>query len=248
MLRFSRFEALIDFFSWPILDVLTGGGIGLMLSQKEPAQNMLVVTLVSIMFARVFLYTYFDIALNFLYEINSTNLINLFASPLTFGEWLTATMASGAITSIILIACVTTIAKIIFNVNLLIGGPVLLLLLLPLLLCGWALGYIATMILMVLGAHGQRIERIIGWVLMPFLGIYYSIDIMPLWVQAVSFWIPMSHIFKVLRIYMMEHTILYQNLIYGYSFSLLFFLSTGIACYMMFERARNQGLATLEKA
>lgn len=246
MLRFFKIETLIDFTFWPILDILLWGGVGAVLSGNN--SQMLAVTLTSVMLMRSFLYGYFDVSINFLHEILSSNIINLFASPLTFKEWLISAMLSGLVTAAAVFTFITFVVWCVFGIFLLATGPILLVFLLPLLICSWAIGCIAVCVLTQLGAQGQRMERIIGWVFVPFMGVYYKLEVLPIWVQKISLFVPMSYIFNALRQYMLENIIAYKELLIGYAGSIIYFACGYIVCQLVFAQARRKGLATLESA
>ena len=98
----------------------------------------------------------------------------------------------------------TAVARILFGIALMSAGPGLIIFVIPLLISGWAIAHITIVVLMIFGVHAQRLAWVIGWLFVPFSGVYYSLDIMPVWMQNISTVVPMSYIFNALRIFIIE--------------------------------------------
>jgi len=246
--RFLKFEELIDFSFWPTLDIIIWGGVGLALVKNGQSSMQISLSILCAVMMRVFTYCYVNNAFNFSSEMMSRNIINLFATPLTFNEWFCGAMISGGFISFSLLLFSSVIAWLVFGVFILKNLPVLLVFIFPLLISAWAVSCITIMILMVLGVHAQRLIFVMAWLFIPFSGVYYSLDLMPTWIQAVARYIPMSYIFEALRIFVLDGRISLAHLVYGYGLAIIYFVITIIACNLMFERSRRLGLASLERA
>jgi ABC-2 type transport system permease protein len=246
--RFVKFEDLIDFIFWPLLDILVWGGVGLVMSKNGQSPQQVQLSIVTVVMMRVYLYSYFNNSTNFLYEMMARNIINLFATPLTFNEWLSGAMAGGCLQTVLLIAFATLASWFIFGIYILQSGLALILFIIPLLIFGWAMSSVSIAVLMLFGVHAQRLVWVLGWVCVPFSGAYYSLTIMPVWIQSFAQVVPMSYIFEALRIFVLEGRFSFSHLVYGYGLAIIYFVITIIACNLMFERSRRLGLASLERA
>jgi ABC-2 type transport system permease protein len=218
------------------------------MAKNGQSMEQVTVTVLSVVMMRVFLYSYFNNATNFLYEMMSRNIINLFSTPLTFNEWLCGAMVSGLVSTMLLVVFSTVVAWSIFGISLVSAGPILVIFIIPLLISGWAVSHATILILMFFGVHAQRLAWVLGWLFIPFSGVYYSLDIMPTWIQKVSQVVPMSYIFSSLRAFMLEGKFSAESLMWGYFLALFYFMLTTIACNRMFERSRQLGLASLERS
>lgn len=246
--RFLKFEELIDFSFWPTLDIIVWGGVGLALAKNGQASTNVTLSILSVVIVRVYTYSYLNNAFNFSSEMMSKNIINLFAAPLNFNEWFCGAMISGGITSFLLLHFSAVIAWLIFGVFILKNWIGLLVFIFPLLIAAWAVSSITIMILMLLGVHAQRLIFVMAWLFIPFSGVYYSLDLMPPWIQTIACYIPMSYIFQALRIFVLEGRFSFQHLSWGYGLAIIYFIITLTACNLMFERSRRLGLASLERA
>ncbi len=246
--RFLKFEDLIDFIFWPLLDIMIWGGVGIVMAKNSQSPVQAQLSVLTVVMMRVYLYSYFNNATNFLYEMMARNIINLFAAPLTFNEWFCGAMVSGCIQTALLLAFATTVSWLIFGVYLLNMGLMLLAFIIPLMIFGWAISSLSITVLMYFGVHAQRLVWVFGWLSVPFSGAYYSLSIMPAWIQSVAKILPVNYIFEALRIFVLEGRISMPHLAYGYGLAIIYFIVTLTACNLMFERSRHLGLASLERA
>jgi ABC-2 type transport system permease protein len=246
--RFLKIEELIDFAFWPTLDIIIWGGVGLALSKNGQSSEYIMLSILCAVMMRVYTYCYVNSAFNFASEMMSRNIINLFAAPLNFNEWFTGAMISGGIIGLLLVLFSSIVAWLIFGVFILKNALGLMVFIIPLLISAWAVSCITIMILMLLGVHAQRLIFVMAWLFIPFSGVYYSLALMPAWIQSVARFVPMSYIFEALRIFVLEGRFSLSHLVYGYGLALVYFVITLIACNLMFERSRRLGLASLERA
>lgn len=246
--RFFKFEEIIDFSFWPTLDIIIWGGVGLALAKSGQSSVSVSLSVLSAVMMRVFTYCYVNNAFNFALEMMSRNIINLFATPLGFNEWFCGAMISGGIIGLLLLLFSALIAWLIFGISIVQNWLGLIVFIIPLLISAWAVSCITIMILMLLGVHAQRLIFVMAWLFIPFSGVYYSLDLMPTWIQMVARYIPMSYIFESLRIFVLEGRFSLPHLMYGYGLAIIYFVITLTACNLMFERSRRLGLASLERA
>lgn len=246
LLTFRGLDPLTDFFYWPFFDILVWGFTGAWMAQSSSNPHLAVVILTCLVMWQAVYRANLDISYNFLTELWSHNFINLFVTPLTIQEWIAANMIVGAIN-----ACIAALFGII-SVWLLYGISILSvgLLFVPLfalLLCsGWILGLVTTCTLVTFGATAQKLVWVMGWLFVPFMGIYYPIEVMPLWAQTVSHSVPMSYSFKAMRIFIESGVIDYGLIGTGIALSALYITAAIALMIYCFHRSRRFGLARLE--
>ena len=251
IVRFLRFEQLVDFAFWPIIDVLIRGGIGRMIGKSSHDSESIVIMLAGVIMLRVFVYTQLDISFTFLTELQARNLTNLFVSPLSLGEWMVGLMLGGLCSAAALLAFSMVVTWLAYGILLYKLGIALLFLFLGLVVCGWAVGFVAATTGIIYGIHGERFIRILSWSFVPFSGVYYPLDIMPPWIQAVSKVIPMSYLVESFRAYIQQgdsiptHDVI-VNAVLGTLLAGIF-LACGMGLFVYkFNQARYRGLMRLE--
>lgn len=100
-------------------------------------------------------------------------------------------------------------------------------------------------IIAVVGKRGVELGFIFGWILLPFSGAYYPIDVLPAWARAFSKVLPMSYVFTGMRDYVMKQQDPIANLIIGYVLSILYAICALMLFVYFFNRAKRKGLAQL---
>lgn len=115
----------------------------------------------------------------------------------------------------------------------------------PLFLCGIWLGFTCLQIVVLLGKRGTELGFVLGWVLLPFTGAYYPIEVLPHWGQVISKYLPMSYVFQGMRGYVMYQQDPTSYLIKGYVLSILFAIFAIIMFVYCFNRSKKKGLARL---
>src|SRR5207253_1002954 len=83
-----------------------------------------------------------EVANSLMEEIQSRNLVNLFATPVSIYEWVVATLVLGIMNMILITAFGGIMLQLIFSINILQLGWILVLSIFSLLLTGLAVGYV----------------------------------------------------------------------------------------------------------
>ncbi|MCX5922687.1 MAG: ABC transporter permease [Candidatus Dependentiae bacterium] len=235
-------SSLFDYFYWPLIDMLIFGFVGTSLSTQQ--NSTVVINLIAgLILWQVSFRTHLEVSRNLLQEIWDENLVNFFATPLTIAEWIVGLMMTGLLGTLITVPYGALLMKLIFNLNLFSIGISLLPLILLLVVSGWVLGFIASGFLIY---WGQRIETIvwaIGWLPAPFCSVYYSVDILPHWMQIVSKCLPMTHAFEGMRYALTMGQIPYWHIAVSFTLNVVYLiLALGFFMHML-RKSKAQGLS-----
>lgn len=191
---------LIDVFFWPLLDILLWGFFTLYILKN----NYAVAPIASMLIGAIILWNiYFrimqDVSVSFVGELWDRNLLNLFTSPLNFREFFVGTMGLGIIKLIVSVMIMTASTYLFYQFNLFTIGPALFLLFFNLMLSGWTTGIIAVALIMRFGSRAEVLAWWIPFFIQPFSAVSFPVSILPSWMQKISFFIPVSHVFEGLR-------------------------------------------------
>jgi ABC-2 type transport system permease protein len=150
------FARLLEIVYWPFVDLIVWGFITIYLAKEgKSLHGAVAFFLGALILWDVLFRAQQGIAVSFLEEMWARNLMNLFASPLTVGEYLAATM----VLSIFKVTAVSIImiifAYLFYSYNVLVMGFYLLPFILNLILFGWIIGVLTTSIIM---RYGQQAE------------------------------------------------------------------------------------------
>lgn len=234
----------IGMFYWPLIELMLMGYMGVWVdSSADKAVAFAVVAAVTGW--SLIVRSAIEVAWNLLEELWAHNLVNMFASPLSINEWIASAslyilFSSGALFSFLWIT-----SFFLFGYNILSVGWLLIPLICNYYLTGLCIGLLAASVLI---QHGVRMVSyifMISWLFAPLSGVYYSLEVLPVWIQYIAHALPSYYSIDVLKTIVMTGEIIYWkmasacvlNLIYV-PFAIWFFKR-------MFERSRSEGLARL---
>jgi len=237
---------IINIFYWPFFDVIIYGYMGIW-AEQESASGLGVALLSGAILSHIVLRANSDIAFNVVEEFWSSNLVNLFSSPLQFQEWILGLVLLAFMMFCIIVAFICTITYLFYGFNLLSIGLLFIPIVLNLFFFGISIGFLSTSLLFYYGIRMQEIIFIIGWVFDPFSGAYYPIDVLPFWMRTIAHLLPLSYIFDTLRSVIKNGVYEWRLLITG-SFINLFYLGvTILLLQFLFRKSLEGGLVSLSE-
>ena len=244
ILSFRGLEALIDIFWWPTFDLLLWSFTGYWLFTCDPALGP--VWLTGLILWKFCYRANLDLAYNLLSELWSHTLVLLFSTPLHLGEWIIGSMILGVLNGTIAVLFSTLIAYLIAGVTLKALGWFIIPLTLLLLLTGWAIGLCTASFLIYFGQRVNRLVWVIGWVFVPFSGLFAPTSSLPFWAQLIAKAFPLSYIFGSMRTYLTTGTIDWLLLAKGALLAGIYFILALLLFFWMFKKSKQYGLARLE--
>ncbi|QQG44749.1 MAG: ABC transporter permease [Candidatus Roizmanbacteria bacterium] len=194
-------DRLSDVFYWPTIDLLLWGLTSLYFrSQLTTNANFIVFSIISgIIFWIIVWRGQYEITVNILSELWDRNLINIFASPLKFSEWIISFVILGVIKAMISFVFASAIAYLLYKLQIFAYGVYLIPFILLLIMTGWAVGFFVAGIILRFGSKFQSLAWAFVMVFAPFSAIYYPVSILPDWAQRISSLIPSTYIFEGVR-------------------------------------------------
>ena len=194
------FARLLEIFYWPFLDLVVWGFITIYLEKVGmQAHGAVTFFLGALILWDVLFRAQQGIAVSFLEEMWARNLMNLFASPLTVGEYLLATM----IMSVLKVAAVGSLmmlfAWIFYSYDIFRMGLSLLPFILNLVMSGWIIGVLTTSIIMRFGQQAEVLAWGMVFLFQPISCVFYPIEVLPPVLQSIAWVVPPAHIFEGMR-------------------------------------------------
>ncbi|HKN88594.1 MAG TPA: ABC transporter permease [Nitrospiraceae bacterium] len=214
---------LMEIFYWPFLDLVVWGFITVYL-MKFQGQISGVVTffLGALILWDVLFRAQQGITISFLEEIWARNLLNLFASPLKPSEFLVATMAL-SVFKVTAVSVVMVVAALIFyDYNIFKIGLSLIPFVFNLLVAGWTIGVLTTSLIMRFGQEAEVLAWGMVFLFQPVSCVFYPIDVLPKWLQAVAWANPAAHVFEGMRAVIGTGTVPPDHLAWAAGLNLLY--------------------------
>jgi ABC-2 type transport system permease protein len=189
---------LIPIVFWVGMDVVLWGFITRFLSQQHAGFNYTTAMLGAVVLWGFLVRVIQGVTMAFLEDAWSRNFLNVFASPITTGEYVAGLVLSSIATSLIGLAAMLVIALAAFGFSFSLGAA-LLPLLLVLFLFGIALGIAGAALVLRFGPAAEWLVWPIPALISPFVGVFYPLAVLPGWMQPLSHALPPSYVFESLR-------------------------------------------------
>lgn len=151
-------DRLSDSFYWPAMDIILWGLTSQYIQKTGgKASNIVLILLSGLVFWQVIWRGQYEITVNFLEEVWSQNLVNMFSTPLTLEEWVAGVMFLGIIKMIITVTFAIFLVWLLYTINILSFGFLLIPFFISLLMMGWWVGLMVTGLLVLFGRQVQTL-------------------------------------------------------------------------------------------
>ncbi len=233
---------ILDLIYWPTIQIILWGFISKFFSiYSDYYNNTIGVILTCAILYDILFRSSISFNMLFLEEIWSRNFTNLFIAPLKLKEIIIALVFTALIRTSVGLVPAIILTSPLFGVSILDLGFPLFLLFLSLYIFGITLGLLVSAGLIRFGPSFENIAWSSLFLLAPLGCIYYPIDILPDFFQAVAKCLPLVFIFDEARNILLNNYINYENLKHAYLLNLIYFLIGIIMFYISFLKARKKG-------
>ncbi|MGH7245849.1 MAG: ABC transporter permease [Candidatus Levyibacteriota bacterium] len=239
-------DRLTDMFYWPAIDLLIWGLTGLYLaSLNKNSSSYLFIILTGLVFWVIIWRAQYEITTNLLQELWDRNIVSIFSSPLTFGEWAASFMIFGLVKTIISLSFSAILALVFYHYNIINFGLYLLPSCISLLITGWFAGFIVAGLLIRFGGKIQTLAWTGVALLAPFSAIYYPLSVLPHWAQTIGLFIPSTYVFEGLRQILFSHTFSFDKLLISFALNGVYLVLSIWFFRWMFYKSLKLGLGRL---
>lgn len=233
---------LMEIFYWPFLDLVVWGFITIYLMRfKGDMPGIITFFLGALILWDVLFRAQQGITISFLEEIWARNLMNLFASPLTPGEFLAATMAI-SVFKVTMVSIVMVVAALAFySYNVFIIGLSLIPFVLNLLVSGWIIGILTTSLIMRFGQEAEVLAWGMVFLFQPISCVFYPMNVLPGWLYGLAWGNPAAHIFEGMRAVLTEGTLPMVHLGWAVGLNALYLALIVAWFHYIFGVCKNRG-------
>ncbi|GAA3600312.1 ABC transporter permease [Nonomuraea rosea] len=189
---------MFEILFWPTVELVLWGFLTLFL------QTQRVPFVVSFLLGAVLLWQVLqkasnEISIAFLEDIWSRNLLNVQVSPLSSVEYLVGLVLFSLGKVVFAVAVMAGLAFVLYGFGVTSLGVGLVPFMGVLLVLGWSLGLVGIAAVLRFGENAQVIAWSLVFVVQPVAGIFYPVSVLPAPLQAVSWFLPASHVFEGMR-------------------------------------------------
>jgi ABC-2 type transport system permease protein len=191
---------LLDVFFWPVIDLVIWGFLSIYLETFNLSGiNIVTALLGAVIFWSIFQQTKQAVAVSFLNDVWERNLLNIFISPVSVGEFIVSRIILGFFQIVMVLIVSAAVALILYHFNILSFGLSLLPFVLNLALFGWSLGLFAIALIFRLGSSAEVLAFSLSFLFQPFSAVFYPVSALPAAVQWVSWLLPSTYVFEGMR-------------------------------------------------
>lgn len=235
---------VVQLFVWVLVDILLWGFMTRYMSALMPAAGS---KFVPAILGAVLLWDFLirvmqGVSLAYMEDSWSRNLLNVFASPISIGQYLAGLVISSIFTSMFGVVAMVLLATLVFGLSFFAYGVMLAPFLLVLFLTGIALGIVATTIMLRFGPASEWLVWPIPAVISPFVGVFYPLSTLPMWMQHVSRFLPPSYVFEAIRSISAGGPVSGMLLVWATFLSLVYILLACLLFLKVYRYALRRGL------
>jgi ABC-2 type transport system permease protein len=231
-------------FYWITLELFLWGFITVWLQGivKEDLKTTLATVLIGgLIFWHIFYKAQQTVAISFLEEIWSRNVLNIFASPIKPKEFITGLIIiciADAVFSLLLMAL---LAGLLYAFNIWTLGFYIIPFFLNALIFGWALGLVIIGFLLRFGPGIEVMAWSLPILFQPFSAVFYPVSVLPVIFQKIAFFVPASHLFEGMRLIITKHVFPLDHIIWASILNVVYIIVGIMFFYWMLRSARKKG-------
>jgi ABC-2 type transport system permease protein len=139
------------------------------------------------------------VAISFLEDVWTRNLLNIFVAPVRTAEYVGATFTVGFLRICVTVMVLSVMSAVGYHFNIFSMNWGLIPFFANLLVFGWALGMISTALILRWGQAVESLAWAIPFFLQPMVAAFYPVSKLPHWLQSVSWCFPATYVFEGMR-------------------------------------------------
>lgn len=242
-----NWDRISDSIYWPVMNLLVWGITANWLKNSPQApSNVLLIMLTGVVFWQIVWRANYEISVNLLEETWTQNMVNMFASPLQPGEWAAGVMLVGVIKVIMSAVFGMAAAWVLYSMNILALGYLLIPFLVSLVLFGWSMGFLASGLVLYFGRRVQTFAWMMGFLFAPLSAVYYPVSALPLWTQKIAYLLPTTYVFEGMREVLSSGKLPAGMLSRSFGLNAICLTLAMTFFAIMFEKRKVEGLQKLE--
>ena len=236
-------DRVTDMVYWPVLDVVMWGFFTTYLGHGLGMQPDVIKFVLSAIIIWGLFYSFQrDLAVGFLDELWSRNLINLFSTPLTISEYMTGLICVNVAKAMVGVGAASLLALAAYRFNIFPWLPGFVPYLINLILFAFALGIMITGLIFRYTTKIQALAWSFAGLLAPISCVLYPVKSLPPWLRGIAWTLPTTHSFEGMRQLLAGGGFNSHHFWWGLVLNLFYFLFAIAVFKIVFAAAQNRGL------
>ncbi len=238
---------LVELIFWPIVELLIWGYLTMFIKENSTGDLPKLITglLGGMILWDVIFRAQQGVAISFLEDVWTRNLLNVFVAPVRTVEYLAATFTIGFVRIIITVLILSGLAFAFYKFSVFQMSWAIIPFFGNLLVTGWALGMISTALILRWGQAAESLAWAVPFFIQPFTAVFYPVaSIKPDWVQGIAWSLPSTHVFEGMRAMLKDGTFLWDHFWYACALNVVFLSIAGGIFVWMLRLTQRRGLLT----
>ncbi|MEW9528114.1 ABC transporter permease [Microbispora sp. NPDC049125] len=183
---------------WPTIELVVWGYVTLFL-QASKVPFVVSTLLGAVLLWQVLHRASNEVAIGFLEDVWSRNLLNMHVTPVTAVEYLTGLVVFSLGKILFGVTVMGVMAYVLYGFGILTVGIGLVPFMALLLVLGWSLAIVAISCVLRFGEGAQVIAWSLVFVFQPLAGVFYPVSVLPPVLRTISSLVPATHVFEGMR-------------------------------------------------
>ncbi|MBU6446637.1 MAG: ABC transporter permease [Verrucomicrobia bacterium] len=236
---------LADLFYWPLVDILIWGLASFWMQSQSHITALPLILMTALIFWQIAWRGSIDISVSLLQEFWHRNLVNLFSTPLKLSEWIAGLLLVSLCKLLITIAFGCIVVYVLFALNVFTVGWAFIPFAISLLVFGWSVSFLSSSLIIYWGSRVEVFAWMISFAFAPFSAVFYPLDVLPGWAQAIALCLPTTYIFEGMRSILATGTFPAHYFWISVGLNIVLLIASVSIFKMMFEKSRAKGLSRL---
>ncbi len=239
---------LIELIFWPLVDLMVWGNLTIFLQENSTPQfaQFLSFLIGGMILWDVLFRAQQGVAISFLEDVWTRNLLNVFVAPVRTAEYVAATFAIGFLRISITVLVLSVMAAVSYQFNVFSMSWSLIPFFINLLVFGWSLGMISTALILRFGQAAESLAWAIPFFIQPLVAVFYPVAKLPGWTQGIALAVPATHVFEGMRDVLKPglHQLDWHRVAMASGLNVIYMIVAAFVFVSMLEMTKKRGLLT----
>jgi ABC-2 type transport system permease protein len=239
----NKLDRIFDITYWPIVTLLVFGFTAQYIKGEANIPHIVIYLIGGMLLWLIFQRIQQDVVVYLLEDFWNQNLGNTFITPITSGEIFVSLCILSFIRSMISFILMTIIAALAYSFFIFQGGILPFVFIFPMFIFAWGIGFFIAGLIFRHGTQIQVFAWSMNFIFQPISGVYYPIETLPVFLQKIAFFIPLSHVFEGFRAaYIGNFNI--NTFIISLILAVIYFVIGYIFLMISIKKAKKTGIMT----
>ena len=234
---------MLEVVYWPVMDLLVWGFVSVYVGRVRGGGALAIAFFIGGMILwDLFFRAQQAISVSFLEDIWTRNLINVFVSPISTGEFIAAMLILGVMKVIVTAVLLSGLAYALYAFNLFHYGLALVPFVANLLLSAWGIGVITIAMILRWGQGAETLAWAIPFLFTPFSAVFYPVSVLPAAIRPIAWALPPTHSFEGMRAVLSGGAFPWDRVAWGLAENAVLLAASSMIFSWVMYVARDRGL------